>query len=174
MARRSQFTKAQGLEAVRLAGEGYSQARIALALGVSVRTFAYWLGDGRAGDPRYASFATAFDAARAVARTKAVTRGAAQRQEAARERYRRFKASRQAWWRERLGDEEFVRRRLAWLLSKGHIAAALRLIRQPKGGEDSCIFGSYKNAREAPGAMSARGQAGSSRLGRPSAPPAER
>jgi hypothetical protein len=134
MARRSRFTKAKGLEAVRLAGEGHGLARIALELGVSVRTFAYWLGDGRAGDPRYASFAAAFDEARAAARTKAAARGAAQRQEEARERYRRFKARRQQWWRERLGDEEFVRRRLAWLLAKGHVAAALRLVRQRKGG----------------------------------------
>jgi hypothetical protein len=41
--------------------------------------------------------------------------------------YQKYKQVRQDWWRKKLGDEEFIRRRLLWLLSKGHLEVAARL-----------------------------------------------
>jgi hypothetical protein len=58
------------------------------------------------------------------------------------ERWQRFKQSREQWWYERLGPEEFWRRRLRWLAAKGHHRALARAFDADyRGGKSTNTFG---------------------------------
>jgi hypothetical protein len=132
--RPSLFTPERARAALALAG-GDSLRWVAFAAGVSRRTLQAWLERGRRGDPAYAAWAEEFD--RRAERTRlARNRAWWNRYRAeARARYQRFRRERVQWWLDRLGPEEFWRRRLRWLAAHGQTQAYERTLAMRSGAD---------------------------------------
>jgi hypothetical protein len=134
MARPTKFDAAKGRSAILLALGGEPQQWIARGVGVSHRTLQYWIARGRDGDPAFAEWAGEFDEAAERGRRRKFDLNCQRRIAKDKERWQAFKASREAWWLERLGPLEFWRRRLRWLAEKGYDDAYGRAIARLKGG----------------------------------------
>jgi hypothetical protein len=84
-----------------------------------------------------------FEAAEAIAWERSWAERCAREAAAARARYQRFKAARERWWLDRLGEVEFWGRRVEWLMAEGkshslgvaigRLAAALERSGQAEG-----------------------------------------
>ena len=82
----------------------------------------------RAGELPFADWAVRFDAAWRKACRARVDASWQPYEARSRESWRWSRASREAWWLEWLGPEEFWSRRLTWLLRKGHHVAFARAV----------------------------------------------
>lgn len=109
-------------------GAGASRVEAARAADLGARTLHEWISRGRAGERPFDAFARAVDAETRRARGARCEANSERRKAAERERWQRFRASREAWYLARLGPAEFWRRRLVWLADKGHTAAFGRLV----------------------------------------------
>jgi hypothetical protein len=122
MARPSKFSPERGRVIVGAVASGADRKAAAEAAGVGLRTLAEWLARGRASDPAtddLAEWVELFEAAKRVARRRrARVRHERERAEAV-ERWQRFKAARERWWKDQLGECEFWRLRLVWLADRG-------------------------------------------------------
>lgn len=124
MARPSKFSPARAHSAVLLAKAGEPRQWIARGVGVGRRTLQEWIARGRAGEEPFAAWVKEMEAADRFAHRLRMDRHWERYDAAAKERWKKFKASREGWWLARLGPERFWERRWAWLVSKGHHAAA--------------------------------------------------
>src|SRR5262245_19383860 len=117
--RPTKFTAELGREILALTRQGVSRKVIAGQVGVGLRTLQAWLAKGRAGDPPLRDWAEQVTKAWLRAHQEHIWSTIPKRRAEGRDRWLRFRASREAWWLERLGPVEFWRRRLNWLVSKG-------------------------------------------------------
>ena len=83
-------------------------------LGIARCTLNRWLARGESGNPRYAAFAESLVVHYRAAWRKRFAQKAAERAKIEKESWRKFKEGRADYWRQRLGEREFHRRRLAW------------------------------------------------------------
>ena len=136
MARPTKFNPERAGAALGLARAGEPRPRIAAGAGVGLRTLQEWLARGRAGESPFAAWSDAFDEATIDGRRPRREARYEREQVAARVRWQRFKAAREAWWRERLGPANFWQRRVEWLAAHGKrraLAQAFDTIRAERG-----------------------------------------
>lgn len=101
--------------------EGLPIKHAARRLGIGVRTYYDWLGCARNGGAGAELVEWADRFTRLLGRHREAKRQerSLRDREATRERWRRFKAARVTWWRNKLGEDEFWRRRRLWLAARG-------------------------------------------------------
>jgi hypothetical protein len=104
-----------------LAGQGRRAS--AAAAGVGLRTLAEWLAKKRAGDRALAEWVRQVEAAEQVVNRRRWDARWDRETAAAKERWQRFKAYREAWYLDQFGSCEFWRRRLQWLAAEGKTSA---------------------------------------------------
>jgi transposase len=119
--RPSAFCPEVGQALIDAINEGVPIKHAARRSGVGVRTVYDWLGRARRGeaDAELVEWADRFT--RLLDRHREAKRQERSRRdrEAAKARWRRFKAARVTWWRNKLGEDEFWRRRRLWLAARG-------------------------------------------------------
>lgn len=137
MARPSKFCPELGRRLCDLAAleEHRPRAALARAAGISPRTLAGWLAAARAGREPFASWLPGFLRAERAGWDIRHEARSLREQENAKERWRRFRAARIEWHRARLGDGEYWRRRLDWLLERRHFEAYERTLSALRSGE---------------------------------------
>jgi hypothetical protein len=119
MARPTKFNPDQGQVIVEALRSGLGRRAAVEAAGVGLRTLAEWIAKGRAGDPAFRPWVAQVDQAEGVARRRRVNAQWARYRIEGRERWKRFGASREAWYLEKLGPARFWSRRLQWLADHG-------------------------------------------------------
>jgi hypothetical protein len=126
--RPTRFTPDLAIELICLVDDGMSRKAAAARVGIGERTLHDWQARGRRGDPTFQFWMSELEAA-AVRASRRRCREAWRRYDAnAKQRWREFKHSRERWWLDRLGPEEFYRRRLNWLAEHGKWEAYGRLV----------------------------------------------
>jgi len=123
MARPSKFDSDRGRVILGALIEGRGRRAAAESAGVGLRTLAGWLARGRAGDPAFSEWARLVGVAEGVANRGRCDARYERETAAAKERWRRFKAAREAWHLDKLGPSLFWSRRLKWLAARGHTRA---------------------------------------------------
>jgi hypothetical protein len=96
--------------------------------GVSTRTLDRWLAKGRKGVEPFVGFVAQVEVHERRNRRIRLAHSCLRLMARNRESWLRFKEARQRWWLERLGPEEYWARRIRWLLERGAVAKAQRLI----------------------------------------------
>src|SRR5690349_15906428 len=98
MPRTTGFDAERGRLARDLAERGETRQAIADRLGVSRRTLQGWLRRGREGHPTYAAWVADFYAASSQGHRRRIVASSEVDRARGRERWRAFRASREAWW----------------------------------------------------------------------------
>jgi hypothetical protein len=119
MARPTKFNPDRGQMIVEALRSGIGRRAAVGAAGVGLRTLAEWIAKGRAGNPAFRPWVVLLDEAEGVARRRRVDAEWARYRVEGRERWQRFRASREAWYLEKLGPVRFWSRRLRWLADHG-------------------------------------------------------
>jgi transposase len=131
--RPSRFSDRIAADALAYVAGGFTRREIAERCGIGLRTLQDWLARGRAGEPALATWAARYDAIARAVRADRVRQSYERRRAADRERWRRFKASREGWWLRRLGPARFWTLRLNWLLEHGKYDAYRRTVARLEG-----------------------------------------
>lgn len=117
MARPSKFNLERGRVIVEALATGQSRPAAAKAAGIGFRTLGDWIARGRSGDPAFGAWLRQLDAAETCSKQRRVEAWWDRYRVSSKERWQRFRASREAWWLEQLGPLEFWKRRVGWLVT---------------------------------------------------------
>jgi transposase len=126
--RPTRFTPDLAIKLICLVDDGMTRKAAAARVGIGERTLHDWQARGRRGDPDFRFWMSELEAAADRARRRRC-REAWKRYEArAKERWRELKQSRERWWLDWLGPQEFSKRRLNRLVERGKWEAYGRLV----------------------------------------------
>ena len=126
--RPTRFNQALAVELVCLVDEGMTQKAAAAPVGIGERTLHDWQAWGRRGQLAFRSWVVMMDAAAQRARRRRIREFWKRHEARAKERWREFKRSRERWWLDRLGPEDFYTLCLNWLAERGKSEAYCRLV----------------------------------------------
>ncbi len=126
--RPTRFTEDLAVELVCLVDDGMTRKTAAARVGIGERTLHDWQARGRRGEPAFHFWMTMLEAAVDRARRRRCREAWKRYDARAKERWREFKQSRERWWLDRLGPEEFYKRRLNWLAEREKWEAYGRLV----------------------------------------------
>jgi hypothetical protein len=130
MARPTKFNPQRARSALLLVKGGEPRQWVARGAGIGRRTLQEWLARGRAGEEPFAAWSKEMDEATRAARRRQVQETYEREDARAKERWQRFRATREDWWLAQLGPAQFWRRRVAWLAANGKTRALGRTIRR--------------------------------------------
>jgi len=121
--RPSRFAQNQAIKLVCLVDDGMTRKAAAARVGIGERTLHDWQARGRRGESAFQFWMTMLEAAADRARRRRCREAWKRYGAKAKERWKEFKQSRERWWLDRLGPEEFSKRRLNWLAERGKLEA---------------------------------------------------
>ena len=119
LGRPTRFSQDLAMELICLVGDGMTRKAGAARVGIGGRTLHDWQARGKRGEALPEPDRDDMDAAADRARRRRCREAWKRYDVRAKERWREFKHSRERWWLDRLGPEEFYTRRLNWLGSVG-------------------------------------------------------